>query len=410
MKTCVTAVVLLQTVAAAQPMLGTWGCYGGNGNRSSSGFAPADVTTDGSVAWIFDASRMLQTPVVTIDGTVYVYAFEGLISNHTFEGLFALRGTDGSELWKLSLPLPAGWALGASPALASDGSILVAMSTSNTGTLFNISSTGSLQWTSGLPVNSCNTSKTPYETWPVIGPTGLTLVQASTSCQSVGFGFVAVDATGTVVWSYAATKGYGAISSMSFSGNGSLVFAMEYSKVDGHPDLVVLDAATGVVLLRPTVGSSVIPSPFSIRADGSIVFGWYNQGASGVTAITETGTKLWETSLFINSASRMLAIDAEGNVIAAAYHDVVKLAAANGTVIWKKTFTTDVLAPAIGGDGTIYIVSGVVIFALDGNTGDIRWQASQSTQPGVPVLDPTGRVLSAAINNALTVYAAVRRQ
>lgn len=395
-------------LSAAQPLLGTWSCFGGDGNRTHLGSAPANVTTDGRVAWTL-YSRMLNMPAVGLCATIFVYTFTGAINNHTSESLLAISGSDASELWDLSLPIPPGWEVSTSAAVAADGSVLIAASTSNTGKLFNISSKGAVQWSAELPFNSCNTSSSPYVTWPVIGPQGLTLVQASTSCQSLGHGFVAVDNAGVIVWAYVAKLSYGAVISMSFSGNGSLVFAMEYSQLDGYPTLMVLDAGTGNVLLTKAVGSSVVPSPFSIRPDGTLVFSWYNSGSSGVTAFTETGKILWEADEFFDSISNV-AVDHEGNVIAATGTSLVKLAASDGSELWKTPLGSEVLAPAIGGDGLIYAAAGKVMYALDGKYGNMKWQSSQVTQAGAPVLDSAGRVLSAAQNNGLTVYAAVPRQ
>ena len=58
-----------------------------------------------------------------------------------------------------------------------------------------------------------------------------------------------------------------------------------------------------------------------------------------------------------------------------------------GDVKWDFEFSTDATSPAVGSDGTVYVgVGGVEVIALNGANGDIKWrfQMGRNQRGGVP--------------------------
>jgi outer membrane protein assembly factor BamB len=141
-------------------------------------------------------------------------------------------------------------------------------------------------------------------------------------------------------------------------------------------ELVVLDADTGQVVSRSTIGGRMTAPP--VFLDG-VVFGGVEDGR--VVAIdAATGRALWTRTL----NGRVLSLTAFPDRVFAGGTDdfFYSLDPRNGAVQWKWRVGGDVAGTAVADARRVYIVSmDNMLRALDRRHGDLRWQRPLMGRP-----------------------------
>jgi outer membrane protein assembly factor BamB len=328
----------------------------------------------GSKRWEFTASdRVVASPAIAADGTVYVGAFDG--------SFYALDGATGGKKWETKV----GWQIEHSAAVGRDGMIYLVSLDSTSNLRGKVSAldpgTGESKWewlhydliwhppalgaddTVYVGSVGCKAlDKNGMLRWlaPISGDGGFTAV---TPDGTVYFGMCALDGqNGAVQW---LTRGKAA-SSPAIGADGSVYIGGTDWKV------YALDGATGAVKWEFLTGGPVASSP-AIGPDGTVYVGsddFYIYALDGVS-----GTKKWEFET-LGMVQSSPAIAADGTIYVgsgergfAGDHRLYALDAATGSLKWSFEASGPVRSsPAIGKDGTVYFGSdGSRVYALHGS-------------------------------------------
>jgi outer membrane protein assembly factor BamB len=276
------------------------------------------------LAFNFTAGFAIGPPAIGADGTLYFGVDPGSV--------YALDGATGAVKWIYNAPPinMSRYYFDSSPAIGVDGTVFMG---SSDGDLYALDgTTGILKWmfSSGNSVSSSGLAS------PAIGPDGT--VYFVTFEQSL---FALDGATGTLKWSFPVQSRYReSTQNPAVATDGTV-----YINGDGG-NVVALDGATGAIKWGANCGVNGGVAGLAIGVNGTVVCGSLDQSVYAV------------------------------NVVEA-------LDSATGAVKW--TYSISGLlplrsSPAIGVDGTVYIVSfsldgPIVMLALDGSTGALKWKS-----------------------------------
>ena len=140
-----------------------------------------------------------------------------------------------------------------------------------------------------------------------------------------------------------------------------------------------------------TYYGGVSSSP-AIGADGTIYVGSNDKKVYALDG--KTGAKKWEFKSG-HAVQTSPAIGLDGTIyIGSDDYKLYALDGKTGAKRWEFTYKTgDDLhksSPAIGSDGTVYFRRGGGFFALDGTTGNIKWEVRSAGKDSSPVIGPNG--------------------
>jgi outer membrane protein assembly factor BamB len=308
-----------------------------------------------AVKWTFATeAEVRSSPVIEVDGTVYVSSWDG--------NTYAIN-PDGTLKWSYAMG-----GSGSSPAIGADGTMYQG---SYDGDIYAVNPDGSLKWSYDIQ-HSENSS-------PTIGADGTVFVAS-------GWNFYAFNPDGSLKWTYN-NSGYGQFStSAAISADGTAYVGTDGSQLyaidpdgslkwtyiaGGHIYSAPAIAADGTVYVGTNdqelcainpdgsqkwiyeTGGMVYSSP-ALRADGTICVGCSNYR---LYAINSDGSLQWfytTMDAFLSSP----AIDASGTVYVGNADSNVYAINADGSLKWTcKTGSYAYSSPAIGADGTVYIGS-----------------------------------------------------
>ncbi len=358
---------------------------------SSAGTVYA-VSHTGSLLWKYVCGSAVQAaPVVAADGGVYIGTKAGVV--HAI-------AADGTARWTCAT---AG-EIATSPVCAPNGSIYVA---NVAGLLYALDHSGNVLWTIGDQPGVYS---------------GIVLAADGTSYFTSAGHLLAVDALGRPKWTVADTaRKYYATPAVVEDGR---ILAPDYGSASQNSIRVFNpDGSLSAVLSTP--GNLSVAAPW-IQSDGSLLVttsSSINQLSSALTwdwthEIDKTGSYTWNAACggtagmvyyacgnsYYQKKSAIHALDAAGVPLWTYYRDasnVDRMACGAGGVVYLLDRNTRVYAldadgnplsdielpatplhgPAIAADGTLYVVAGGQLLALDPQ-GAVKWQS----QLGEPVL------------------------
>ncbi len=220
--------------------------------------------TNGTTNWLFVPQDLFysnggdidSSPAIGADGSVYFLA-EGC-------RLYALTA-EGQLKWFLTLPGDA--EPDSSPALASDGTIVVGSGFYNgfdeaSPYLYDVNPDGSLNWIVNV---SDDGGGTIIQSSPTMDQNGVIYVGSATLFQDHQGCVFAVNSNGSPKWTFANTNGY-VISSPAVAANGTVYAG------DESGNLYALSNGATVWIYPNPNSAAIIASP-AIMPDGSIIFG-----------------------------------------------------------------------------------------------------------------------------------------
>ncbi|HUB08859.1 MAG TPA: PQQ-binding-like beta-propeller repeat protein [Myxococcales bacterium] len=359
-----------------------------------TGRSTADTSAlAGTVAWkvnigapsgLSGASTYINSPVVDGDGNVYQMNMTGL--------LYAVSPT-GTTLWTVQLSDASGDPHPSTPTLLSDGSLLVASGSDQTGleNLYRISSSGAVLFALTYGTDG-------FDAVPAISPDGF-LLEGDDDGPNVGgtdpYSAIAFEVSTTTATASAGvalpltmeSERFGialAADGTSYWGNNGQFFAIQ--PVSSGFKAVAAWPAAGV-----TAASNATD-------------------ASALTAV------LSDVALDLHTTGNLIAYSAwedAPNFFGPPYTvlgNVVALDPATGAVAWTVTLPTVSLpstflglpsdagngAPAIALDGTVYVGHGDGLHALNGATGAAAWTFASANVSSSPAIGGDGTVFFGA--------------
>ena len=279
------------------------------------------------------------SPAIGTDGTVYIGSFGGWISTATHKrisnwnrsplpksgsSIFALDGKTGKKKWAFDL----GEGEGLTPAIGSDGTVYVGPS--NKSIFYALDGkTGAKKWEFKWNKGSRNRSMTP-----AIGGDGTVYI-------GTGFTVYALDGeSGSNKWEF--TPGHHARSTLAVGIDGTVYIGA--NKPDQKNKFYAVNGITGKKRWEfpSSTLSPTLPTAYSSPAigyDGTVYFGSmdYNQDGNYLFYAVDgkTGKKKWD---------------------------------------FGSQYAAKAFPPAIGTDGTVYVVTNNFAYALNGETGRKKWQ------------------------------------
>jgi len=288
-----------------------------HGDAANTGYSPNGVTSPDWSATI--GSPVLSSPAIGLDGTIYVGANNGY--------LYALKGTDGSVLWKYKT----GARIASSPVVTKNGVVFVGSADK---------SVYAINGTNGAKLWSYKTGGAVTST-PCIGADGSLYVGSYD-----GYLYALAQTSGTKLWSF--QTGGPVVSSPNISSIGILYV--------GSNDncLYAIDTLSRTKLWSYTTGGDVQSSP--ALANGNVYFGSFD---GNVYALSQTtGAKVWnfQTDWVVYSSP---SVDSAGNVFVGSDDaSIYSLNGATGALNWSY-LTNDCVgsSPAIDLSGNLYVGS-----------------------------------------------------
>ena len=288
-----------------------------HGDAANTGYSPNGVTSPDWSATI--GSPVLSSPAIGLDGTIYVGANNGY--------LYALKGTDGSVLWKYKT----GGRVASSPVVTKNGVVFVGSADK---------SVYAINGTNGAKLWSYKTGGAVTST-PCIGADGSLYVGSYD-----GYLYALDQSSGSKLWSF--QTGGPVVSSPNLSGIGILYV--------GSNDncLYAIDTLSRTKLWSYTTGGDVQSSP--ALANGNVYFGSFD---GNVYALSQTtGVKVWnfQTDWVVYSSP---CVDSAGNVFVGSDDaSIYSLNGATGALNWSY-LTDDCVgsSPAIDLSGNLYVGS-----------------------------------------------------
>ncbi|MEW6423827.1 MAG: PQQ-binding-like beta-propeller repeat protein [Bacillota bacterium] len=322
-------------------------------------------------------------PVVGEDGTVYVGTTAGAV--------YALDRDGGGVKWSVSLGHPV---IGSPAVDAGSGVVYVAYGGTGGGEDFY--AICSLDAGSG---NSLWSLRSP----PLYGG-GDTPITASPAVESGGIyvplinGVWKVTSGGQTSWLYGGLD-YGDENHCSPAvADGKVLFVTSLGY--GH----ALSAADKSLFWKRIVTGSPLQSGLAeeitpaVSPDGSVMYCCLKNVSTVYAVYATYGGGKWNFSL--PGFSRPAAVGADGAVyVSGANGELFALDPADGSLRWSVDPGENAAAdgsPAVGGDGTVYLLRGLSLCAIDSGSGELRWGyplAAEGRGVGSPVLAGNGTVL-----------------
>jgi outer membrane protein assembly factor BamB len=331
---------------AQEECLGQAPALGSDGTiyvSSSGGGTLYAVNPDGTIAWSYTRS-VAYPPALAGDGTIYASG----------AGIMDALDPGGALMWTFDT----GGSTEGSTAIGADGTIFFGVDDKN---LYALNPDGTLKWTHAIPESRFGVKNV------AVGADGTVY----TAIVDSGYGgtLVAVDAAGNRKWSYATLGQIGAPPAI--GGDGTVYVGGSFQTVpfvfDGK--LYALNPDGTLKWSHQTQGG-VFYSP-AIAPDGTIYFGSGGQPddpdqTGTFYAVNPDGTRKWSAPL-PGCVGGGATIGADGllyvPVAGCVFGGIGKLVALNpdGTSAWDfqvgGTFKVISGAPALAGDGTLYLVS-----------------------------------------------------
>jgi len=311
------------------------------------GFLTAHRASDGQLRWMdrypkpseSGVSETIQLGPVVVDGVVYGSDYAGY--------LFAVRASDGSELWHTQLDAP----------------------------LSHLLARGVWEWGPG------------YDTTPLLFDRGLLYVTPMATHDALGGhnDIFAVDARdGTLRWHHTLWYGSPPVVAAGVVYVGSLADGSTPSESQGY--VSALDATTGVPRWRTTIAHCSTPHVAAV-AHGVL----YATGCDHAVVALRIGdgTQLWRSQAFVGRffGPDNLAATDDGVYLAVQGGPLVALEPASGAVRWSVSAAVAAFSvPRVVGT-RVYIGSYTHCFsAVDTATGAVIWTANPF--PEDPCLEP----------------------
>lgn len=305
----------------------------------------------GELLWAFGAgTKINSTPYVDDKGNLYF----GSLNKH----VYALDGSTGKKIWDFE---SGGALVSSSPAAGPGDSLFISCTDGKLYALDRI--TGKKKWdfqTEGKISSS-----------PSVGRDGTVYFNGGDSTL-----YALEGTSGTLKWAFPLTEGNDTHSSPALGADGTVYIGTDDGRV------FAVNGDTGSMKWQHKTGKSGMSSP-ALGRDGTVYIGGNFYGLYAIDGAT--GKKKWEfeTKEFTNVRP---AVADDGTVYIGG--DTSRITAIDGAT-GKKIWTRDVegrgtSSPAFR-DGVVYVHVGKGctdnnIYALDGQTGDIRW----SFAPGGP--------------------------
>jgi len=276
------------------------------------------INQDGSLKWSFTTPDWVDSaPAIGTDGTIYFGCWDG--------GIYALNPVDGSQKWKYQ----AGFII-ASAAIGGDGTIYIG---SGEGNLYALTPGGSLKWS--FPTADW------IESSPAVAPDGTIYV------GSLDGNLYAVNPNGTEKWHF--TTGLGVSSSPAIAADGTIYF--------GSRDLNFYALKPDGTLKWTFSTSDTIDASPALADDGTIYF---SSTAGRVFALNRDGTEKWRYPAASQAALLPLysspAVRADGTIVFGTSNNAIYALKPDGTLRWQ-TALGDYAdsSPLITSDGSIFI-------------------------------------------------------
>ncbi len=322
--------------------------------------------TNGSLRWIYNAGNStFASPAVAADGTIYV---------PTRVGVDAVR-PNGTRRWRWYAGIGAPFC---TPAIGADGTIYV-ITSPNDAKLVALNPNGTLRWSLYLGGTEVRSS-------PAIGPDGRIYV---TNGQTPGGYLYCVNPDGTVAWRI--YLDWVANSTPCFGEDGTIYVGSANYLNAVHPN--------GTLLWRFPV---FYPVEGTIaRSDLRIFFGSWDMT---FRCINTSAQLLWivlTNNIFENGPA--LSSD---TIFFASRDGELRKYTLSGVLLWRVGLGVRASTPAVGADGTVYVVGGGgrTLYAINPSNALTRWRAGIGTASyGAPAIGADGTVY--LLNQSGQLYA-----
>jgi outer membrane protein assembly factor BamB len=329
----------LQVISWAQLQPGApWPSLGRDYRNSRS--TTLGAPTSGSVRWTYSAgSRTFASPAIAADGTIYV---------PTSAGVDAVN-PNGTRRWR--------WYIGigvpfCTPAIGADGTIYV-IGNPNDAILIALNPNGTLRWSLYLGGTEVRSS-------PAIGPDGRIYV---TNGQTPGGYLYCVNPDGTVAW-----RRY-----LDWEANSTPCFGDDGTIYVGSANYLNAVRPDGTILWRFPV---FYPVRGTIARSGNRLF--FGSMDYAFRCVNLSGQLLWQlvTNNYIECGPALT----DSQVCFPSNDGRFNLYNHSGTYQGRTSIGTRSGAPAIGADGTIYVIAngGWSVFALNPANLLVRWRYNLS--------------------------------
>ncbi len=324
--------------------------------------------TNGSLRWSYNAGgRTFASPAVAADGTIYV---------PTAIGVDAVN-PNGTRRWR--------WAAGFSvpystPAIGADGAIYV-IGNPNDAMLIALNPNGTLRWSLYLGGTEVRSS-------PTIGPDGRIYV---TNGQTPGGYLYCVNPNGTVAW-----RLY-----LDWEANSTPCFGEDGTIYVGSANYLNAVRPNGTILWR-------FPVFYPVRgtialANDRLFFGSFD---FAFRAVSLSGQQLWMV-VTDNTIEGGPAVTDDG-VYFGSWDSRLRAYSHQGVLRWRASFGTRTGSPAVGADGTIYVVGsgGWRVYAINPANGLTRWVylLGSSSIASSPAIGADGTVYVLETNGVLRAF------
>ncbi len=325
----------------------------------------------------------VNSPVLAEDGTIYELGGDGYF--------FALDRASGKQLWKVKTGVPWIAANEGTPTVTKDGSIflMTAGESKSTSQFFKISKSGTILWQ-----NTPDGSGDGFDSSPALGDDG-TLYLADDDSPSivahdqrgVELSRVAIDPPTDIETQSGALApdniGY-------WSANGNL-FALTTSKQ--------LWSYTDPKAASQAYGFHNIKSAPSVTGDGKVIFTFVFE--TTVKGVVEQSTRI--TAFAAGRAKKLLWAATLGPTKPqAGLPPGPNLKPDDAD---SMHYRSGITSPAIGPDGTIYVGHADGLFALNPQTGKVKWGVGMAAVVSSPSVGADGTVYVGSADGALRAIA-----